>query len=126
MRKIIIGLAGLVAVKVWATDQIYRSATSDALITAYRPQAIEACRRQAIKGQKTRGATVPLDIWTKPSETKVVLGRSGIDVRVWEIEDPRWRERFRHPQVVITADDGAGTRECEYDMIAGTASLPAD
>ena len=51
------------------------------------------------------------------------LGRSSALVSIWEINNELWPARFKHPHVVLTANDRLPHAVCEYDVIEGRAYL---
>lgn len=53
MRALILALALLAAGKIWFQDTLYRTATEDALVAAYRAPAAEACTRTASAAQSS-------------------------------------------------------------------------
>ena len=49
MRAVVMILALLAGLKIWAHDQMFRSGAEEALIAAYRERAIAACQRDAAR-----------------------------------------------------------------------------
>ena len=115
LRVLVVALALLAGAKIWAQDRLYRDGAQDALILAYRERAIAACQSE----QLFRGIGGPL--WTRPASVDVVIGRSGVDVQIWQLRNARWPARFKHPHVVLTLGEGETTPICEYDVIEGRA-----
>ncbi len=116
MRALVVVLAVLAGAKLWAQDRLYREGAQDALIRAYREQAIAACQSQP--GPRA-DASSPL--WTRPASVDLVIGRSSANVRIWQLDSALWPARFKHPHVVLTAIDGVVPSMCEYDVIEGRA-----
>ena len=120
MRIVVIGLVLLAGLKVWTQDRMYRSVTGEVLIEAYRERAIEVCRKQSAKTPDAAAGTK--DLWGSDSEAEVLIGNPGVDVAIWDTQNPRWEERFRHPNLILT---GAGETQarCAYDLRDGVATL---
>lgn len=121
MRMLVIGLVLLAGVKVWTQDRIYRSATSEALVEAYRMRAVEVCGKQSAKMAQAAGSA---NIWHAASEAEVSIGNPGVDVAIWDTQNPLWSERFQHPNLILTAA-GETRARCAYDLHDGTAMFPA-
>jgi hypothetical protein len=115
LRALVVALALLAGAKIWAQDRLYRDGAQDALILAYRERAIAACQSE----QLFRGVGGPL--WTRPKSVDVVIGRSGVDVQIWQLRNARWPVRFKHPHVVLTLGEGDLAPICQYDTIEGRA-----
>ena len=120
MRIVVIGLVLLAGLKVWTQDRMYRSVTGEVLIEVYRERAIEVCRKQSAKTVHTAAGTT--DLWGSDSEAEVLIGNPGLDVAIWDTQNPRWDERFRHPNLILTGAGEARAR-CAYDLRDGLATL---
>lgn len=116
LRALVIALALLAGAKIWAQDRLYRDGAQDALLRAYRERAIAACQSEQIF---RLGASGPL--WTRPASVDLVIGRSDVDVRIWQLRSELWPARFKHPHVVLTLDGKARAPVCRYDVIEGRA-----
>lgn len=112
MRALLTVLVLLAGLKVWTQDQMFRSATTNALIEAYRARAVDACRRGQQDGNRT---------WTDAASVKLVIGRSDVDVHLWDVDNPLWDTRFKHPHLVLSTGGGAEQLVCSYDVVAGMA-----
>jgi hypothetical protein len=120
MRGFVLILAVLAGVKVWTQERLYRQGAEEALLLAYRDRAIAACQSQ----QPTRVASVGTSpLWTRPASVALEIGRSSVDVSLWQLDDALWPARYKHPHVVLTAQAGAPRSVCEYDVIEGRAYL---
>ncbi|HWK34259.1 MAG TPA: hypothetical protein VNR51_11335 [Hyphomicrobium sp.] len=117
LKALVVALALLAGAKILAQDRLYREGAQEALLSAYRDRAIAACQ-----STPTPAGTLPL--WTRPSSVDVVIGRSDVDVRIWQLDSERWPARFRHPHVVLTLDE-ASAPVCRYDVIEGRAYVTA-
>jgi hypothetical protein len=137
MRALVILLALLAGAKLWTQERLYRDGAREALLLAYRDRAIAACQMSAPDTPANRTAdpigrlsdrsapvsTASLPLWTKPSSVALAIGRSNAPVSIWEINNELWPARFKHPHVVLTANDRAPHAVCEYDVIEGRAYL---
>jgi hypothetical protein len=134
MRALVVVLAVLAGVKVWTQERLYRDGARDALLLAYRDRAIAACQmsapdtpvgRQVLRsGDRTAPtSTASLPLWTRPASVTLAIGRSSAPVSIWEINNELWPARFKHPHVVLTANDRVPHAVCEYDVIEGRAYL---
>jgi hypothetical protein len=121
MRFVVFILILLAGLKVWTQDRTYRSAMSEALVTAYRERAIEICRRQTAKQAHVASSTVA-SLWNASSNAEVTLGDSAIDVAIWDTQNPLWPQRFRNPHLILTGAGEPGAH-CAYDLHAGIATL---
>lgn len=120
MRKVVMVFAAAAAAKVWTQDRFYRSVMQDALVQAYRERAAQLCQKES---QKPGKATLS-SAWLSGSTAEVTIGAPGMDVAVWDLENPLWDVRFRHPHLVLTASGGTKTR-CTYDLAVGLVNVSA-
>jgi hypothetical protein len=116
----VLALALLAGLKVWAQDSVYRSATEQAIISAYRDRAIVACQRQPLKD--ARGHTPLTAVWANPSSIKLVIGNSALSVSIWEIDHQLWDARYKNLYLLLSAGEQASL-VCTYDIGLGTAGL---
>ena len=86
--------------KVWNQDRTYRTVTGEVVVEAYRERAIEVCRKQSAKTAHAAAGTK--DLWGSDTEAEVLIGNPGVDVAIWDTQNPRWEERFRHPNLILT------------------------
>ncbi len=119
MRKLILLLGLLAAGKIGLQEYLYRDATRDVIITAYRPRAIEACLNQA----RTQAPTISEAPWLKPSAIALSIGKSSLSVYIWQIDHPQWQARYRNPYLFVTPSGRGETATCEYDIVNGLANL---
>lgn len=118
MRAVVLVLVGLAGLKVWTQDHIYRSATEEALVHAYRDRAIEACA----KGRREPRAGVG-SAWSHPSAIRLVIGKRDLDVAIWDVENALWAVRYKYPILVLDAGAQSPGLTCEYDVTLGTAAV---
>lgn len=137
MRVIVVMLAVLAIAKVYVEQRIYRDATSQALIDAYRPQAIAACARS----RNTAAGRGPVDGgWPGTIDAAVAIGRPDLGVLIWDLNHPLWSAAHARAYLMLThnvagvsADTKragwSGTRSgqphsrCIYDFKSGSATL---
>ena len=130
MRALVLVLAVLAGAKVWTQERLYRDGARDALLLAYRDRAIAACQMSApdtsigrLLDRSVPASTAALPLWTRPASVQLAIGRSSAPVSIWEINNELWPARFKHPHVVLTANDRPPHAVCEYDVIEGRAYL---
>jgi hypothetical protein len=115
IRAIVLILAVLAGAKLWTQQRLYHQGAEEALMLAYRERAIAACQSQ----EPARVASISsLPLWTQPTTVALSIGRKNAGARLWEINNPQWPARFKHPHIVLTTEPGA---VCEYDVIEGRA-----
>lgn len=119
MRLIVVTLAALALVKIYTQDQIYRTATSEALIAAYRGHAITACQSDRIN-QPDALASI---LWDKPEAIDVEIGRSDLGIDIWDTSHPLWEAAYLQPYLVLSAADSRSGLRCTYDITAGAANV---
>jgi hypothetical protein len=118
MRSLVLIVALLAGLKVWTQDHLYRSATSAALITAYRDRAAESCFKSVTK---TALADLKANPWQRPKLSRIVIGDPDAEVAFWDWQNPLWSVRFRHPHLELSADTPT-MPTCRYDISAGVAA----
>ncbi|MBU2581877.1 MAG: hypothetical protein KJ622_09185 [Alphaproteobacteria bacterium] len=116
MRSIVVLLAALALVKIYTQDQIYRSATSQALIDAYRTKAISACRHDV-------GNLLGETQWDEPAAIDVEIGRNDLGIGVWDANHPLWEAAFLRPYLVLSPAGDASRLKCTYDIPADAADV---
>ena len=53
---------------------------------------------------------------------EVVIGNPHTAVAIWDIDNPLWDVRYRHPHILVSG--GAEARKtCAYDLTAGLVSV---
>lgn len=119
MRALLLALALLAGLKIWIQDSLYRTATGDAIVLAYRARAADACVGVTRSAMPAPNATVT--DWTGGAEPRVTVGNPALPVRIWDFDNALWNARFRQPYLVLSVPDGALT--CTYDILTGTAAV---
>ncbi len=117
MRIIVLGFAVLACLKVWTQDRLYRTVMSDVLIQAYRERAQQVCQKEVTKPAKS-----PSTSWAAVPAAEIVIGNPHASVAIWDVDNPLWDVRYRHPHIVLTAAGNAKTT-CAYDLVVGLVSF---
>ena len=115
----ILGLALLAAAKLGYQEYLFRGATRDALIGAYKEHAVQACQKDA----RTQTLGLGQQGWSIPKTIRLVIGKGSIDVYPWQVDDPMWNARYRNPYLLLTANQRTATVSCEYDITNAAASI---
>jgi hypothetical protein len=118
MRAFVVLLVMLALVKVGTNEYLFRAATSDVIVQAYRERAIAACQRDN-RGQSAAAAHA----WAKPASIRLVIGKSNLEVYFWQVDHALWSARFKNPYLFLTAADRPGKVYCEFDIVHGAASV---
>lgn len=126
MRLVVIALALLASLKVWNNERLYRSATEEALVAAYREQATSACRKDAARQLTGAAAAAAPMLWARPSEVSLVIGKPRLDVAMWDVDNPQWAERYKKAFLVLKPSDKATEAVCAFDVLSGRAEIVAD
>jgi hypothetical protein len=119
MRALVFSLALLAAAKVGYQEYLFRVSASDAIISAYRERAMQACQRDA--GGLELGIS-PLS-WSNPASIQLVIGKSGLGVYLWQVDHVLWSARYRNPYLHLSAGQRSGSASCEYDIVNAAASV---
>ncbi len=117
MRIVALLLACLAVGKIAVIQWLYRSASDEVIVSAYRPRAVDACGRDA---QRQFGLDVAA--WSKDTPITLEIGKSSSAVHIWQVNDPAWSERYRNPYLHLTAQATGLQVACLYDVVSGTAS----
>ena len=117
MRAFVLFLALLVAIKIWVQDSVYRSATQDALVAAYRARAAQACAASASPATPAEGTAIN---WLKDDDAHVTIGKPSVPVHFWQLDHELWDARFRQPYLMLSGENGVS---CAYDLMADTAEI---
>lgn len=115
LRMIVVIVAGITGVKVWAQDRYHRAIYHEALLDAYQERARLSCLKAM---NATAGAATGLRL----ADAAVVIGSPDTRVALWDYDNPLWDVRYRHPHIVLSATR-PGERRCAFDIVAGLASL---
>jgi hypothetical protein len=119
MKKLIGILALLAAGKIGVQEYLYRSATSDIIVAAYRQRAIVACQDSASRA----APLIPATAWTAPAAIVLSIGKASSPAYIWQIHDPEWQVRFRNPYLIVTPSGNDNRIECEYDIVQNSTYI---
>ena len=115
LRILLFLLAGLSGLKVWAQDHYQRAIYNEALLQAYGGQARLNCQKELTRIVAGKPAS-------RLEGGEVVIGNTRTSVALWDVDNPLWDVRYRHPHILIKAQGGHELR-CAYDLMAGLASV---
>ena len=116
MRILVILLALLAAGKVAAVEWLHRSASDDIIIAAYGPRALDACGRDA----RRKSLSIDAAAWRSDTPMRLELGRHSGNVYLWQVDNPEWSQRYRHPYLIVSAGPAGARVECAFDVLTGT------
>jgi hypothetical protein len=119
MRILALFLALLAIGKIAVVQTLYRSASDDVIVNAYRPRAIDACSRDA---QRQFGLDAAA--WSRETSIKMEIGRrSNSPIYIWQINHPAWSERYRNPYLHLATQAPGFNVTCVYDVVSGTTAI---
>ena len=118
MKILILMLVVLASSKVGWQEYLAYTAKSEIIVAAYRDRAATACDRDSRGRHGVAG-----HYWEEPRSTKLVIGKSSLDVQIWQLNHPSWQARFKNPYLVLSAGDGLGRVFCEFDIVHGTTII---
>lgn len=119
MKAIVVFLALLAALKLGHQEYLYRASTHDAVISAYRERAVQACQKDAKNLILGLGAQA----WANPASIKLVIGKGNLDVHIWQVDHEMWNARYRNPYLFLVPASRSPNLYCEYDIVNAAASV---
>ncbi|MGH1418533.1 MAG: hypothetical protein ACRBCJ_06715 [Hyphomicrobiaceae bacterium] len=119
MRTIVAVLAIVAIGKIYVHYNFYRTAADRAIIAAYRDTAIAACR----SGQSNMPSQTAAYLWSQPRSIKVRVGKPDLSVSMWDINHPKWAERYKHANLVLAPHDPHTLLTCRFNLTTGQASI---
>jgi hypothetical protein len=119
MKAVVVILVLLAALKLGHQEYLYRVATRDLIVAAYKDRAVQAC---LVHGRNLSLGLAPQS-WIHAASVRLVIGKSGLDVQFWQVDSDLWNLRYRNPFLVLTADARGGQVSCEYDIVNAAASV---
>jgi hypothetical protein len=119
MKAFVIVLALLAALKIGYQEYLYRTSTSEVVVAAYKDRAIQACQRDP----KAVMFGIGPQAWFNPGSVSLVIGKSKLDVQVWQVDHELWNARYRSPYLLLTPNTRASGIYCEYDILNAAASV---
>ena len=118
MKALVFFLALMATAKVGYHEYMFRTASNEVIVAAYRDRAVTACQRDA-RGQSLASAQA----WVHPQSVKLQIGKNNLDVYLWQIDHALWNARFKNPYLFVAAGDKAVRVYCEFDIVHGTAQV---
>jgi hypothetical protein len=109
LKGILIAVALAVVGKLGLHEYPRQDATHQVIINAYREHAIAACRHRA-------GDTVSQAAWGQASNVRLTIGKSDLNVFLWQTNHRLWNARYRNAYLYVTVDDAKAHVYCEYDI----------
>jgi hypothetical protein len=61
--------------------------------------------------------------WQAPPTQAVEIGKSSLNVSLWQVDHPQWSDRFKRTAVKLVAQDGPAKLACTYDVTTSVAEL---
>jgi hypothetical protein len=119
MKAVVLILAVLATLKLGHHEYLYRSATHDAIVSAYKERAAQACQRDA----RSAFLGVTPQAWNAPASVQLMIGKSGLDVQFWQVDNKLWNARYRNPLLVLSTGSPRGSVYCEYDIVNAAATV---
>lgn len=130
MRAFVLVLALLAGLKIWASEQLFRSAAEEAVVNAYRERAVAACQREAGRevagrdaARELRSGSLMAAAWAKPAQIRLVIGKRNLEVNIWDRDNALWNTRYKSPYLLLSPPEGTGLGVCEYDVTLGQAAI---
>ena len=59
-----------------------------------------------------------------PAAIQFVVGKNGLDVNLWQIDNALWSARYRDPYLLLNAGQHSDTIYCEYDILTPRHPCP--
>jgi hypothetical protein len=119
MKPVVFLLVLLAGLKLGHQEYLYRIATRDVIVAAYKERAAQACQKD---GRSANLGLAP-QAWANAGTVKLVIGKGGLDVYLWQVDNELWNARYRHPFLVLSAGSRTGQVYCEYDIVNAAASV---
>lgn len=116
MRIILLVIAVLAVARFATYEYLERTAKRDVIINAYKEHALAACRREA------SDAAASAD-WSKPASIKLTIGKSDLDVYIWQTRHRLWDARYKNAYLFVTLGKSSADVYCEYDIANDVASV---
>ena len=114
LRSFLAFIVLLVAGKFGYQDYVYRSALADSLITTYRQDAVESCRKEAT----ARNLAVAYEAWATPDSFQLVVGHGARPASLLDFAG-----EAASPYLVIVARKDPAKIQCEFDIVRMSAAV---
>lgn len=109
VKGILVAIALLVMGKLGLQEYLRQKATHNVIVNAYREHAIAACQQRSAH-------TINQAAWSRPSSVRLTIGKSDLDVYLWQTNHRLWNARYRNAYLYVTIDDANAHIYCEYDI----------
>jgi hypothetical protein len=116
LRSLILFIVLLAAAKFGYQDYAYRNALADALINAYRQDAVQRCQQES----KVRNLAVGYNGWNEPKSLSLIVGRSARDALALDFMP---NATPTNTYLVIVARKADAEVRCEFDIVRLSASV---
>lgn len=123
MRKLVLLVVTLIAIKVGYQDYLFRASTREVIVSTFQERALQQCQRHARSNVVTPTGSAPVVAWNNPASVSLIIGKSSLDVYLWQINNTKWNARYRNPYLLIVAERSSSSLACEYDILAGSAQI---
>lgn len=119
MKSVVFILALLASLKLGHQEYLYRNATRDVIVAAYKERAVQACQKDG------RNASLGLtpQTWASSASVQLAIGKSSLDVQFWQVDNQLWNARYRNPFLILSAGARTGHVFCEYDIVNAAATV---
>jgi hypothetical protein len=119
MKTVVFILALLASLKLGHQEYLYRSATREAIVAAYKERAAAACQKDG----RTAGFGLTPQAWANAASVQLAIGKTNLDVQFWQVDNALWNARYRNPFLILSAGARTGQVYCEYDIVNAAASV---
>ncbi len=119
MKAVVFILVLLASLKLGHQEYLYRSATREAIVAAYKERAADACRKDA----RSIFLGVNPEAWNTTSSVQLMIGKGSLDVPFWQVDTKLWNARYRNPLLVLSTGSPRGSVYCEYDIVNAAATV---
>ena len=119
MKTVVFVLALLASLKLGHQEYLYRTATRDVIVAAYKERAAQACQKDG----RTASFGLTPQAWANSASVQLAIGKSNLDVQLWQVDNHQWNARYRNPFLILSAGARAGQVYCEYDIVNAAASV---
>jgi hypothetical protein len=118
MKAVVFILVLLAGLKLGHHEYLYRMAARDVIVAAYKARAVQACQKDA------RNIILGLtpQAWSNPPSIQFSIGKGGLDVQFWQVDNDLWNVRYRNPFLILSPS-GSSSTYCEYDIVNAAASV---
>ncbi|MFM7083741.1 MAG: hypothetical protein ACKOW3_01875 [Hyphomicrobium sp.] len=123
MRALLLILFILAIGKVWLKGELYKKATEEAMLSAYRIRAEIGCNDRPQTDPRGIPMTVGKIDWRKASNAEIIIGNHRVNVHIWEIKNPLWKTRYQAPFLKLTLRDQQILLYCYYDIMNSSSEI---